>query len=188
MTPARAESHRDPEEQALVRRVVEKDDHSAFEQLVRLHQSRVRQFLRRLTAGDLERADDLAQETFFKAYRHLAGYRGDGKLRSWLFSIAYQLFVSDQRRRSKARLSPLEIEPAAPRIDGRQVELSHTVESMLTCLRSEERAAVLMCYQHDLTHEEAAAALDLPLGTLKSLVRRARLKMKQIYAATKESA
>ena len=188
MIPTRPESPSDPEETAWVRRVVEKDDHSAFEQLVRLHQSPVRQFLRRLTSGDLERADDLAQETFFKAYRHLAGYRGDGKLRSWLFSIAYQLFVSDERRLQKRRPAPLEQEPVAPRIDGRQVELSRTVSPMLECLRDEERAAILMCYQHELTHEEAASALKLPLGTLKSLVRRARLKMKQMYSATKESA
>ncbi len=186
MIPSHPLGFDEPEERALICRVVDEDDHSAFEALVHLHQSPVRQFLRRLSRGDLDRADDLAQETFFKAYRHLASYRGDGQLRSWLFSIAYQLFISDERRQQKGRLTPLEIEPVAPQVGGHQVELSRTVETMLECLRDEERAAILMCYQHDLTHEEAASALELPLGTLKSLVRRARLKMKQIYASTKD--
>lgn len=102
----------------LVRRVVVEDDHAAFEQLVAMHQSSVRQFLRRMTAPDLARADDLAQETFFKAYRYLSSHRGDGTLRSWLFTVAYQLFVTDERGSKKTRFDELEVEPIATRIQG----------------------------------------------------------------------
>ena len=66
-------------EAELISRVVVADDHAAFEKLMQMHQSSVRQFLRRLTRCDPERADDLAQETFFRAYRYINGYRGEGR-------------------------------------------------------------------------------------------------------------
>ena len=69
-------------------RVVVHDDHEAFAELVRLHQSAIRQFLRRLTRHDWGRADDLAQETFWRAYRHIATYEARGRFLSWLFRIA----------------------------------------------------------------------------------------------------
>lgn len=64
----------DGREAEWIARVITHDDHDAFEALVRLHQSPVRHFLRRLTGNDLSRADDLAQETFWKAYRHIGGF------------------------------------------------------------------------------------------------------------------
>jgi RNA polymerase sigma factor (sigma-70 family) len=75
---------------ALVARVVANDDRSAFELLVRRHQSPLRNFLRRLAKNDAARADDLAQETFIKAYRSMASFAGTAKFSSWLYRIALQ--------------------------------------------------------------------------------------------------
>src|SRR6185436_15214670 len=86
------------QESEWISRVVRHDDHEAFADLVRLHQSAVRQFLRRLTANDWSRADDLAQDTFWKAYRNIGGFQARGRFLSWLFRIAYQLFITEQRR------------------------------------------------------------------------------------------
>ncbi len=80
----------------LIARVVAGDDTRAFEQLVLRHQAVVRGFLRRLTAD----ADDIAQETFIKAYRRLSHFRGDAKFSTWLIAIAYNELRQTQRRRS----------------------------------------------------------------------------------------
>ena len=168
-------------ERGLIRRVVTSDDHAAFARLVRMHQSPVRQFLRRLCRQDVERAEDLAQDTFWKAYRHLRSYRGEGRFLSWLFKIAYQQFVTQERRRRKVEFTELAVDPAADIVEGEQVILNHTVNRLLGRLRDEEKAAVLLHYRHGLTQQEIAAALGQPLGTVKSLIRRAREKMKQHY-------
>ena len=175
-------------ENGLIRRVVAADDHAAFARLVRMHQSPVRQFLRRLCRQDVERAEDLAQDTFWKAYRHLRSYRGEGRFLSWLFRIAYQLFVTEERRRKKVEFTELAVDPAADTVEGEQVVLNHTVDQLLGRLRDEEKAAVLLHYRHGLTQQEIAAALGQPLGTVKSLIRRAREKMKQHYDSRSEEA
>jgi len=181
-------------EQQLIRRAVALDDHAAFGDLVRQHQSPVRQFLRRLTGQDEARADDLAQETFWKAYRNLARFRGDGRFLSWLFSIAYQLFVTDQRR--KQRLPSVELPPdvegqeavyaggGGPRpLHGERTIERLSLDRALETLRHEERAAIDLHYRHSLTQEEVGEALKLPLGTVKSLIRRGRQKLKEAFEA-----
>jgi RNA polymerase sigma-70 factor (ECF subfamily) len=168
------------EESLWIRRVVASDDHDAFAELVRRHQSSVRQFLRRLTGNDWARADDLAQETFWRAYRHLASYQGRGRFSSWLFRIAYQQFVSDQRRRRGiVQVGLPEDLPAAAR--GPDWAARHTFDQLLATLRDDERAALVLHYRHELSHPEVALALDLPLGTVKSLIRRARLKLQEAH-------
>ncbi len=173
-------------ESGLIRRVVAADDHAAFARLVRMHQSPVRQFLRRLCRQDVELAEDLAQDTFWKAYRHLRSYRGEGRFLSWLFKIAFQLFVTQERRRKKVEFTELAVDPAADIVEGEQVVLNRTVDQLLGRLRDEEKAAVLLHYRHGLTQQEIAAALGQPLGTVKSLIRRAREKMKQHYDSRSE--
>ena len=106
----------DRREAFLIGRVVAHDDHDAFAELVRLHQTPIRQFLRRLTGGDRETADDLAQETFWRAYRHLSTFEARGRLLSWLFRIAFQLFVSDRRSR---RIAAVPLPPDLAGADGR---------------------------------------------------------------------
>ncbi|NJO12546.1 MAG: RNA polymerase sigma factor [Gammaproteobacteria bacterium] len=165
----------------LIARVLAHDDHEAFAALVRLHQSAVRRFLRRLTAPDWSRADDLAQETFWKAYRHLASFQGRGRFSSWLFGIAYQVFITQQRRASNIAHLPLPDD--LPHLEDAALHATqqHTFDQLLDALRPEERTAIVLHYQHELTHPEIAAALQAPLGTIKTLLRRARLKLQQLY-------
>ena len=72
----------------LVARVLLDDDHHAFSELVRRHQSAVRGLLRNLTRTDAALADDLAQETFLKAFKHIGSFRGEAKFSTWLYRIA----------------------------------------------------------------------------------------------------
>ena len=83
----------------LIDRVVEKNDHRAFEELMKRYQSQVRYSLRQLTGWDEALADDLAQETFIKAYKSLHQFRGDAKFFTWLYRIAYHCFAAHYRSR-----------------------------------------------------------------------------------------
>ncbi|HET6437449.1 MAG TPA: RNA polymerase sigma factor [Anaeromyxobacter sp.] len=160
---------------ALVARVLAFDDRRAFAELVRRHQSAIRTLLRRLCAGDLARADDLAQETFLRAYRGLPSFRGQARLGSWLHRIAWNVFASEARRPS-----PPEPPPPAPRSGLERLEAAHDLERAFGLLREEERAALALAYGQELTHEEAAALLGWPLGTLKTHVARGKERLRQI--------
>jgi len=171
---------RDSRESEWISRVIVYDDHQAFAELVRLHQSAVRRFLRRLTDNDQARADDLAQDTFWRAYRYINTFEGRGRFLSWLFGIAYQRFVSDERGAGRVSHVPLQEDIEDPEPETISARL--TFDQLMQSLRPAERAAVVMHYRHDLTHPEVAEALGVPLGTVKSLIRRARLKLQHAHA------
>jgi RNA polymerase sigma factor (sigma-70 family) len=148
--------------------------------LVSRHQSAVRGLLRRLTGGDLARADDLAQETFLRAYRGLQGYRGGAKFSSWLYRIACNVFFSRDRGSRLATPEPPELEAGAAEVSLPDMLLErYDLERALASLKPRERAAIVLTYANELTHEEAAVILDCPLGTLKTHVARAKEKLRR---------
>lgn len=173
-------------ESAWISRVVVDGDHRAFAGLMRLHQAPVRRFLRRLCGDDWSRADDLAQETFWKAWRHIGSFRGEGRFLGWLFRIAWQLFVTQQRsRRGVVHEAWVDERHAVDDASVRIVD-RHTLDQLLRVLRDEERAAIVLHYRHDLTQAEIAEAMELPLGTVKTLIRRARQKLQQAFESSPE--
>ncbi|HEY1581626.1 MAG TPA: sigma-70 family RNA polymerase sigma factor [Chthoniobacterales bacterium] len=167
----------------LVARVLVDDDHHAFAELVRNHQSAVRGLLRHLTRSDLALADDLAQEAFLRAYRNLRSFRGEAKFSTWLYRIAYNCFREDARKRKElvgidesqleAEQDPQSTDPA----------LKYDLMHALQLLPLQERSAILLCCQNGLSHDEAARVLEIPLGTVKTNVLRGREKLKKILAA-----
>jgi RNA polymerase sigma factor (sigma-70 family) len=161
-----------------------------FEALVRTHQSRVRQQLRRLTSGDAALADDLAQETFVAAWRHVGSFRGDAKVSTWLYRIAYNTWLA-QWRGAREHLSldlddvSVDAVDPAPALDAavlRQVDVGRA----LAALPEAERVALIHCFQLDLSHAEAAEVLGWPLGTLKSHVARGKARLRERLAAWHE--
>jgi RNA polymerase sigma-70 factor (ECF subfamily) len=163
----------------LIARVLARDDRNAFAELVRRHQSAVRGLLRKLTGGDHGRADDLAQETFLRAYRGLGGFSGETRFLAWLFRIAYRTFLTDLRARKKTPLAatepdPSEELPAAEELLAETVARRHDLTRAMGRLRPEERAVLALTYGQDISHEEAAVILEWPLGTLKTQVMRAK--------------
>jgi RNA polymerase sigma-70 factor (ECF subfamily) len=152
-------------------------DAASFDVLVRQHQSALRGFLRRLTRGDHALADDLAQETFLEAWRKLGQFRGDSPFAAWLYAIAWSRFLMAARRRKLEKLEDDDGEPVRP--EG----ASHArldLEKAFERLRAPERAALTLCFALGMAHEEAASALGMPLGTLKSHVARGREKLKTL--------
>jgi len=165
----------------LIFAIRERDDRNAFAELVRRHQSRVRTVLRRLTKGDAALADDLAQETFVLAWRNLAHFRFEARFSTWLYRIAFNAWQSDARKRREVLLDSDEDMPAfevavtEPGVDhASRIDL----ERALATLSDGERAAISACYYADLSHEEAAEALGIPLGTVKTHILRAKAKLK----------
>jgi RNA polymerase sigma factor (sigma-70 family) len=133
---------------------------------VRRHERRVRSFLDRLTRG--QGADDLAQETFLKAWMMSASYRAEGRYEAWLLRIAWRQFLSAQRRRPP----PVDIDTTLTFTPDEALRTD--VNRALARLPERERAAALLCFGHGCSHAEAATVMELPLGTLKSIVARAR--------------
>ena len=167
----------------LVARVLVDDDHHAFAELVRNHQSPVRGLLRQLTRNDLALADDLAQETFLRAYKNIRSFRGEAKFSTWLYRIAYNCFREEARKRKE--LVGIDEAQLAAQEDPQTVDpaLKHDLMHALQLLPLHERSAILLCCQNGLSHDEAARVLDIPLGTVKTNVLRGREKLKKTLAA-----
>jgi len=148
----------------------------AFARLVERHQQALRAFLRRL-CRDRALADDLAQETFLTAWSRLGRLAPGTHVSAWLCGIGYNKCLTAQRgaRRGRER-------------DGAWLEMTHgtsapapedrvALESAMAELPLEQRACVALCLAAEFSHAEAARALDLPLGTVKSHVMRGRARL-----------
>jgi RNA polymerase sigma-70 factor (ECF subfamily) len=169
----------------LVARVVADDDRSAFELLVRRQQSPLRNFLRRLTRNDAARADDLAQETLIKAYRNMHTYKGTAKFSSWLFRIAYNNFLNDERSRfPAAEFDEAQHAAMADRAEDIGNELD--IDRALLSLSIRQRAVFDLHYKKGMTHEEVASALELPLGTVKSDLTRGHERLRIYFGAGRQ--
>ena len=165
----------------LIARVLSREDHNAFGELVRRHQSPVRAFLTRMTRGDSHLADDLAQETFLKAWQKLYTFRGSAKFSTWLFGIAFNEFRGAARRRKELALEDVADPPPEPAETSAAANsnLRLDLTEALKRLNSNERTAILLCCQNGLSHEEAAQVLDCPPGTVKTNVLRGKEKLKR---------
>ena len=182
----------------LIARAVVGSERHAFAELVRRHQSSVRACLRRLTAGDHGLADDLAQETFVLAWKHLGSFRQDARFSTWLYRIATNCWLADARKRKETLLGDADADVADDGDGGdaatgseaahasdhaRGAALKVDMERALAVLAEAERAAIVQCYHNDLSHEEAAFVLGCPVGTVKTHVHRAKQKLKAALAS-----
>ena len=171
----------DPNDIELVMMAKAAQDDAAFAKLVRRHQARLRAFLHRL-CGDGSLADDIAQDAFIKAHGALNTFKGGGSFRSWLYSIAYREFLQIKRKEKAAmRLEnalKAEATYSVASTGGPDAGMSLDLQRALATLEPMERAAILLCDAVGLTNTEAAAAIDAPLGSIKTYIARAREKMR----------
>lgn len=171
-------------DEELVARALTARDRAAFGELVRRHQSRVRSWLRQLTRN-AARADDIAQEAFITAWEKLHTYGGQGRFAGWLMKIAYTEFLMDHRRaRGVQRLAAaVAAQPAEWQAhDAAGIEeAAADLDRMLAVLSEEERAVMVLCYAHGMSHGEASAVTGLPVGTVKSHVHRGKEKIRRRF-------
>lgn len=153
----------------------------AYAELVRRHGSVLRTHIRRMGAQAPD-ADDMAQEAFMIAYEHLTEYRFDGPFQAWLKRIASRRYLRKVRTNARYVLtddmSAYEA-GSAPTDAGLKI---HNLDAALNRLKPVERLCVTLNFSGDLSHQEIADELKIPLGTVKSHIRRALDRLKSILA------
>jgi RNA polymerase sigma-70 factor (ECF subfamily) len=130
-----------------------------------------------------EDADDIAQETFLSAWKHARSFKGSGTARSWLFSIAWRKAMDAHRRWSRGRRRDTAFHETAlnDQVVGAAPEDLLTLEQALATLPLDQKAAIMLCLGCGLSHSEAAEALGIPLGTIKSHVLRGRERLRVVF-------
>jgi RNA polymerase sigma-70 factor (ECF subfamily) len=148
----------------------------AFGLLVRAHQQALRAFLRRLCGGHAE-ADDLAQESFVFAWDNIRRCDRRRPFRPWLFGIAWRKYREGRRGWRRLLARETRYAETAPALVPADPGLALDLAAACATLPPDQRAALLLCLGCDFTQAEAAEALALPLGTVKSHIARGREKL-----------
>ncbi len=184
-----------PTEQEFVRRARDGDE-AAFAALVDKYNRPILDYCRRLT-GDAVAAEDLAQESFVKFYFALSSFELDKPVSPFLYRIAHNHCL-DYLRKKKVPTVSLTMEDAetgdevtldvadtklAPDELAHRAEVQAAIDDALAAMPPTYRGALVMRYREGLSYEDIAAALGLPLGTVKAHIHRGRLKLQQKLAA-----
>ena len=142
----------------------------------------LRRFACALLRGDREGADDLVQDTLERALSHWNLRRNQGNLRGWLYTILYNRFLSDQHRvRRRAKHDALSEETELPGIDGGQHSVLEHRDLLrgFAALPEEQRAVLLLVGVEDLSYQDAARVLGVPIGTVMSRLSRGRERLRR---------
>ncbi|GMV10763.1 MAG TPA: sigma-70 family RNA polymerase sigma factor [Gemmatimonadaceae bacterium] len=176
---------------------------AAYRELVRRYERPVFSLIFRMVR-DREASEDLAQDTFIKVLNHIDKYRPEFKLSSWLFKIANNVAIDYLRKRqldtisidgSPHALSAAEVEATSFDVVARQEsaleemearELGSAIERAIQGLRPEYRACIMLRHVEGRSYEEIAATLDLPLGTVKTYIHRARHQLRDALESVRE--
>jgi RNA polymerase sigma-70 factor, ECF subfamily len=171
-------------------------DSTAFETLIDRHSGEIFGLLYRLTE-DAEEARDLTQETFIRAFRSVKGFRGDSEIKTWLFRIAVNQsrnrFRWWKRRRRDLTISidlsvresetplaeSLVDQSISPEDDTLRLERQRALETALRDLPVNHREVVVLCDVQGLSYEQAAVALAINVGTVKSRLSRGRGELRR---------
>jgi RNA polymerase sigma-70 factor, ECF subfamily len=181
---------------ADVVRLAQQGRELAFRELVRRYERPVFSLVFRMVR-DRETAEDLAQDSFVKVLNHIDKYSPEFKFSSWLFKIANNVAIDYLRRRkldtismdgsphattaSDVEASSIELasdqESALDEMEAK--ELGSAIEKAIATLRPEYRACIMLRHVEGRSYEEIAATLDLPLGTVKTYIHRARHELRK---------
>lgn len=164
------------QELLLIARCIAADDRDAFGQLVIAYEAGLRRFILNLTMGDAALSDDIAQETFLKAYLAIRSFKGIASFKTWLYRIAYNEFITFKRRYVETN----DIENTTPVIGSDTVAQSDAKMDLQVCLNAlndSERTIVHLFYIEDQPIKKVCEITGYPEGTVKSYLSRARTKM-----------
>ena len=168
---------------ALVTQVAVFHNKRAFDQLVRKYQSPVRRFFLNQTLGNEQLSDDLAQETFIKAYVNITKFKGISSFSTWLFRIAYNVFYDYKRKDGERYLVNGEgsldskTELASGHVSSSTSQLKMDISTALAQLKEDERACVTLQLIEGYSIDEIAKILKMPANTVKSHLRRGKEKL-----------
>jgi RNA polymerase sigma-70 factor, ECF subfamily len=177
---------------------------AAYREIIRRYQRPIYSLIYRMVRNR-ELAEDLAQDTFIKMLNGIGSYRPEYKFSSWIFKIANNAAIDHLRRRELDTLSldgsphaegTEAIEATTLQIgDGAESQLDEVaskelglqIESAIGHLRPEYRNCILLRHVEGRPYEEIAEILDLPLGTVKTYIHRARNELRALLADTREA-
>jgi RNA polymerase sigma-70 factor (ECF subfamily) len=163
-------------------------DQSAFSRLVEAYQRPVFNLTYRML-GNVEEAEDAAQEAFLRAYSRLSQYDPEMKFSTWLFSIANHHCIDRLRKRRTTQIS-IDDNPVLQNLEGDEVrpephalqqEVRIEVQSLLERLAPEYRTPLVLRYWEEMSYEEIAEAMQVTVATVKSRLFRARQQLAAIY-------
>jgi RNA polymerase sigma-70 factor, ECF subfamily len=185
-------AHPDPDAARMFR--VKRGDRVAFAELVDQYKQPLLNFIHR-TVRDQTEAEDLAQNVFLQVYKSRARYERTAKFSTWIFTIARNLCLNELRRRARHPGEPLEETPGERedlplrQYEDKKVflatdqalhhELAAKIEEALSALPENQRTAILLCRQEELSYEEIAAILDCSVSATKSIIHRGRETLKE---------
>jgi RNA polymerase sigma-70 factor (ECF subfamily) len=176
---------------------------TAYRELLRRYERPVLSLVFRMV-HDRTIAEDLAQDTFIKVLNNIDRYRPEFKFSSWLFKIANNVAIDHLRKRqlntisidgsphagTAAEIAATSIELADPSesaLDEMEAkELGSSIERAIAQLRPEYRSCILLRHVEGRSYEEIAATLDLPLGTVKTFIHRARHQLRELLSEVRE--
>jgi RNA polymerase sigma-70 factor (ECF subfamily) len=168
----------DFDEAALIERCRTGDD-LAFGELVERYKHLVYGMIWRL-AADRSRTDDLAQEVFLKVHRGLPYFRGDARLSTWIFRIVSNICTQD-RGRPRPDISAVDArEPGSHDAAFADLELRDRLDKAIAQLPEQYRLLIAAHYLEGVQYEALAEALDIPLGTVKTHLYRAKRRLREL--------
>ena len=163
----------------LISRVILFDDHQAFKVLVEKYQQDVKRMLLRLTAGDNHQTDDLAQETFIRAFTYIRSFKGKAQFSTWLFRIAYHVFLDAVKKKKRGATESEEIYvPDLSTNPEASMNAQMDYAQLMTLLRPPERVAIHLSYISGMSHGDIADVLDCPVGTVKTHILRGKKRIR----------
>ena len=156
----------------LIAQVVMFDNKRAFDSLVKEYQSRVRKFFLAQTLGDEPLSDDLAQETFVKAYLKISTFRGTSSFSTWLFRIAYNVYYDYTR--SRHTTSNIDAASAMPAEGARDTTLQMDLYKALALLSDVQRTCITMQLIDGRSISDISSITGINEGTVKSHISRGK--------------
>lgn len=188
-----------PEDQVLIERA-QKGDRGALDSLIRKHERRAYQYAFRLTSN-AEEAGDVVADAFVRVYSALQNFKGQSAFTTWLYRILTNCYL-DLRKKEKSRQTAsldttlvtaegeverqIEDDGLTPHELFERGERERAVQDAVAELPEYQRAMIVMYHAESMSYEEIAEALDLPIGTVKSRLNRARLSLRQLLVPDEE--
>ena len=168
---------------------VQRGDTKSFEILVRRHQDTTFNLIYRFL-GDYDEASEAAQEVFLSAYKSIQQFRGDASFSTWLYRIAFNHASSRRKSLNSKRQRQVSLDDnlvlvdcgANPENSAEQKEIQQCVQQALNSLDGDDAQIILLRDLQDVSYEDIAETLDVPVGTVKSRLHRARQALRASLA------
>ena len=151
------------------------EKNTSFSMLVERYQRRIYFSARRMVGGDHDEADEIAQETFVKAYEALANFRGDSKFYTWLYRIMMNSVIYRSRKQKSRKTVPLdevadvlETTSGQPHLEYEREETKKLIENAIATLPPKQREVFMLRFYDELPYEEIATIVGTSVGGLKA--------------------